>query len=766
MHPLRDYQIEIIQCIEDSIAEGYRRIMLQLPTGAGKTRCFVELAKYHRNSPYNSLDTPNCLIVAHRKELIDQAVEALVREQVKKRDIGIIKANEREDRNCVIQVASIQSLIRRSFPRAGLVIIDEAHHAMAESYQTVIKYYKDAVIIGVTATPARTDGSGFKDSFDILIEGPTIKELTAQGHLCAYKLYAYTRDKINTSYVRTQAGDYKQNDLADAVMNSEVRADLVETWRQHALGKRTVVFAVNVKLSKEYADLYTSSGYKAEHIDGNTPKQEREAILDRFKKGTTKILCNCNIVTEGFDLPEMECVQVVRPTQSLILWLQMVGRSLRTSQGKTHAIILDHTDNYRRLGLPDSDREWSLDRVEFSGFGSSDTGRSGTEDERRQREIQHREGELVEIANNSNLQIPIISMKTVRIDNVDWEIDSRLAVILSQKLKRLEELEKLLAENEIEEILDLSNTYKEALETIQNLLDDLPIIAKKQIEDEKEEDEEEEEDHEEEISNCTESIRLNSDNPIAYNNRGDAKYFLEDYQGAIADYTQAIHLDPDYTNAYINRGIAKYFLEDYQGEIADYTQAIHLNPEAAFAYYMRGMTKSKLGDNYGALEDFRKVASLFQKQGDTNQYQEAVNHIDEITESINSLRINDDEEGDEVGYYDRGRTKYALKDYQGAITEYTKAIHLDPEYTKAYNNRGIAKYALKDYQGAVADYTQAIHLDPEYAAGYSNRGSALSRLGEKSKALADFKKAASLFQKEGNIEHYQKTLKRIAIENT
>jgi len=479
-HPLREYQRDIIQQIENAISQGYRRIMLQLPTGAGKTRCFVELATRHRSKPYIG-NIPNCLIVAHRKELIDQAVNALTVEIGNKWEIGIIKSKVDANPYRAIQVASIQSLIRRDFPKAGLVIIDEAHHATANSYQTIIAHYGESIILGVTATPARTDGKGFRDSFEILIKGPTVKGLIAQNYLCPYKLYAYTKQKINTTSVKIQAGDYILNQLADAVMDSQVRADLVQTWEKHAFEKRTVVFAVNVELSKEYAAIYKASGYKAEHVDGGTPEHERTAILDRFKRGETKILCNCNIVTEGFDLPEMECVQIVRPTKSLIFWLQMVGRSLRTSKGKSHAIILDHTDNYQRLSLPDSDHNWSLSGVKTVSFIRYFSGINNNEYERRRRELQHIEGELVEIY-SSLQESENIDMVKITIDNVEYEVTRSLANVIFNKLDRLDTVEKLLIEKEEELLADnQANIY--AIRDLQEELDKLynESVKKEQI---------------------------------------------------------------------------------------------------------------------------------------------------------------------------------------------------------------------------------------------------------------------------------------------
>jgi len=400
--PLRDYQIDLIGQIEAAIANGHRRIMLQLPTGAGKTRCFVELAKNHQLNPYAG-GVPNCLIIAHRKELIEQAVKALGQELGTTSDIGIIKAGYEPYPNRSIQVASIQSLIRRKFPLAGLVIVDEAHHATAKTYEKILEHYSQAIILGVTATPIRTDGKGFKDRFDILIKGPSIRELTAKQYLCPFRLFAYYIQRINLRNVSTRAGDFDLHQLADAVATSEVRADLVKTWEQYAKGKRTVVFAVNTKLSKEYAEAYCNAGYRAEHIDGETPEAERTAILTRFKEGKTQILCNCNIVTEGFDLPEMECVQIVRPTKSLCLWLQMVGRSLRYSEGKIAAIILDHTDNYLRLGLPDAKRNWTLNGIDRELPDSK-----GSIGDKNRKLPDHLPGKLIEVYSN------LITPKTTR----------------------------------------------------------------------------------------------------------------------------------------------------------------------------------------------------------------------------------------------------------------------------------------------------------------------------------------------------------------
>lgn len=682
MHTLREYQVKIIDSIEAQIKYGKRRIMLQLPTGAGKTRCFVELAKRHTLNSYAS--DRNCLIVAHRKELIDQAVLALKKEKINEWEIGVIKAGEIRNPNRLIQVASILSLIRTDFPKAGLVIIDEAHHATSETYQQIINHYKDSIILGVTATPARTDGKGFRGSFEILLKGPNVTTLTAQKYLCPYKLYAYTKQRIDTSSVRIQAGDYQLNQLADVVMQSEVRADLVDSWKKHAFGKQTVVFAVNVELSKQYAAAYNAAGYRAEHIDGDTPAKVRTAILERFKDGRTKILCNCNIVTEGFDVPEMQCVQIVRPTKSLIFWLQMIGRSLRTSKGKTHAIILDHTDNYQRLGLPDSKRQWSLDGVNFSGYTPSINIGENNYHQKRDRELQHKDGELVEIYSNSdeiNLkELEILShpknenidMVKIKIDNIEYEVTQSLATVISQKLKRLDTVEQLLIKKEEDLLADNQiNIYsiRDLQEEVDKLNQEL-LEKQKQLNtsedraykfeemsqewkkkflqihqytnkivnvltsDFKDEELEEDEDLNTILANCTEDIRLDPNNALAYNNRGVAKSDLGNHYGAISDYSEAIRLnpnDPDNTSIYYyNRGRTKADLEDKNGALIDYTEAIRHNPNNGEIYYHRGIIISGLGDKSEALANFYKATALFNKEEDIELYQITLKAIEEI----------------------------------------------------------------------------------------------------------------------------------------
>jgi superfamily II DNA or RNA helicase len=352
-YKLRDYQEALLQKIFDSWARGNRRVLAQLPTGAGKTIVFSAIAREFLKQGLG------VLVLAHREELILQAGEKL--EALSGLPVGYIKAGMPVNADYDVQVASVQSLIRRKrFPESGLVIVDEAHHAVAKSYKDILDQYPQAYILGVTATPCRTDGQGFKWLFDDLITGPSPEWLISSGYLSPFRLYGAS-SLIDTKGVKKTAGDFNQGQLEDAAM--KVVGDVVPAWRKHAEGKRTIVFAVGVDHSKAIASEFLKEGIPAEHLDGTTPNEERRAAIARFRSGETLVLSNCGLFTEGFDCPAVEAVQICRPTCSLILHLQMLGRALRPAEGKDFARIIDHTENWKNHGFPDEDRSWSLDPI-------------------------------------------------------------------------------------------------------------------------------------------------------------------------------------------------------------------------------------------------------------------------------------------------------------------------------------------------------------------------------------------------------------------
>lgn len=358
----RDYQVDCINQIFQAWSEGESALLLQLPTASGKTWIFVSIAV-----SLLSQQQP-VIIVAHQKELIEQAVAKL--KQLTDLPVGIIKAGVKPNPDANIQVASVQSLIRRKFPPASLLIIDEAHHSHSKSYAKVVDYYrhKGAYIVGVTATPCRTDGKGFRSlaggvpGFDKLITGPTVEELTQQGYLAPFKLYA-ARNIVDaqSSKIKISGGDYERLELTALVESKLVIGEVIDTWLSLARGKRTVIFAVSTNHSKDIAVEFCRRGISAAHVDAKTPAKERERIFADFAAGDILVITQYSILTEGVDLVGIEVIQNLRPTNSIVRWFQSIGRALRTESGKQSAIVIDHTDTYLNLPWPIDNVEWSLD---------------------------------------------------------------------------------------------------------------------------------------------------------------------------------------------------------------------------------------------------------------------------------------------------------------------------------------------------------------------------------------------------------------------
>lgn len=353
---LRPYQANLNSAIYERWNAGDRRVLAQLPTGGGKTHVFSHVA--HDFSQQGA----RTLVLAHREELVTQAAAKL--QQATGEAVGIIKAGYPFEPEKQLQVASVRSLINR-LDQTGpfdLVVTDEAHHATAASYQNILSHYNQALQLGVTATPCRSDGSGFADVFDALVTGPTTGKLIKLGHLSPFRLIADT-NQMSTKGVRSHAGDYSNKQLAAANDCIQLAGSLVGSYLDQAMGKRAIVFAINVEHSKAIAAAYNAAGIPAAHLDGDSTSDERQAALSAFAAGDYKVLSNVALFTEGFDLPAIEVVQIARPTKSLSLWLQMLGRGLRTAPGKREALFIDHTSNWARLGLPTRPRVWTLDGV-------------------------------------------------------------------------------------------------------------------------------------------------------------------------------------------------------------------------------------------------------------------------------------------------------------------------------------------------------------------------------------------------------------------
>lgn len=239
-------------------------------------------------------------------------------------------------------------------------IVHNCHHQAAKTWQWVRDAYPGAVFIGLTATPERLDGQGLGRWFQEMIVGPSVTELTQQGFLSRYRMFAAS-NHIDLSHVHTQAGDFNRRELSDVLQKSAVIGDAVKEYRKHADGLRGIVFAYSIESSREIAAQFLSAGIPAVHVDGETPDYERRRAIEDFREGRVKIVSNCELFGEGVDIPAIEACFLLRPTQSLGLYLQQVGRALRPFPGKQAALIFDHAGNRMRHGLPDDDREWSLE---------------------------------------------------------------------------------------------------------------------------------------------------------------------------------------------------------------------------------------------------------------------------------------------------------------------------------------------------------------------------------------------------------------------
>jgi DNA repair protein RadD len=364
---LRPYQLRALGEVRQAIRDGHKRILLQLPTGAGKTLTGASmlagaLAKGNRS-----------LFAAHRLELIDQTVATFARLGIL--SLGVVRSQDkRADPDQPIQVCSIQTLGRRAPLREiKVVFIDEAHRSCSKSYvKHLFEAYPDAVFIGLTATPCRADGKPLGAHWTKMIHGATYSELIAAGHLVAPTVVT-TPILPDLSSVRTTMGEYNAEDLEAAVNKRALIGNLLAEWQKWSDGRLTVAFAVSVAHSMAIVDMFREAGVAAEHLDGETPEEERRAILSRLAAGTTRLVSNVGVLCEGWDCPPVKCLLVARPTKSLALWMQMAGRILRPHEGLI-PIILDHGGNVDRvvngepLGMPHQDREWSLlDRPKRKG---------------------------------------------------------------------------------------------------------------------------------------------------------------------------------------------------------------------------------------------------------------------------------------------------------------------------------------------------------------------------------------------------------------
>ena len=352
MIQLRDYQLELVDGVRDSYRSGKRSPLVVSPTGSGKTVLFAYIAQ-GTSAKGNSV-----VILVHRQELVDQTCRTLRAFGV---DHGVIAAGRTPDRSHAVQVASVQTYVRRldSF-KPALIIADEAHHATAGSWRKVIQHHPQARVLGVTATPQRLDGKGLKDVFDDLIRGPEVADLIAGGHL-APPVYFAPPVVADLSHIGTRGGDFAQDELAAEMDRPTITGDAVEHYSRICQGAPAVAFCCSVKHAQHVAEQFQAAGFRAATIDGTMDREARREVVRALGDGRLDVLTSCEIINEGFDLPVVSAAILLRPTKSLGLHLQQIGRVLRPAPGKDRAVILDHVGNLSRHGFAEDIRDWTLE---------------------------------------------------------------------------------------------------------------------------------------------------------------------------------------------------------------------------------------------------------------------------------------------------------------------------------------------------------------------------------------------------------------------
>jgi DNA repair protein RadD len=364
---LRDYQRDQVERVAEAMRDGFRRILVQGATGSGKTHAIatIVLAAF--------LAGLRVLVLATRTRLVRQLHERL---EAFDAPHGVIANPLPKLRNysAAVQIASADTLHRRAIvnehipmPAADVVIFDEAHLATADTRLNILDNYPEAVRIGFTATPARKSGRSLGAAFDVLILGRSIRDLTAAGTLVPLRIFntPVVTVKELSSVPKDNDGDYQSAALGELLTRPKLIGDVLENWLRIAKGKRTLLFCVNKTHGAALLSDFLRNGITAEMLTDTDDENTREEVITRLERGETKIVINCFLLSYGADIPSVECLVLARPTRSLTMYLQMVGRGLRPSSetNKRDCILIDHGHTVERLGLPHSDFRWSLDET-------------------------------------------------------------------------------------------------------------------------------------------------------------------------------------------------------------------------------------------------------------------------------------------------------------------------------------------------------------------------------------------------------------------
>ena len=376
---LRDYQIEICESVREAFKK-HRSVMMQMPTGTGKTVVLASLVQQFLDKSLERRDQ-HCqvLIVAHRIELTEQMGEHLKRYGI---EYGVIAGGRKTKEAEPVIVASIQTLSSKlsslsSLLSPSLIIIDEAHHAVAKTYRQLWDVWPEARFLGLTATPYRLSGEGFTDLFDVLVDSWSMKRFIAEGWLSAFDYYSIRPDSDDQKLIdnlkkRGADGDFQMKELHDTLDVTPCIERLFESFEQFAFDMKGIVYAIDIAHAEHIAEYYREQGVNALALSSKTDMKERKEAVEAFRASSVivhhqllkdkpiQVLVSVDLFSEGFDCPDVEFIQIARPTLSLAKYLQMIGRGLRPNKGKECCTIIDNVGMYRRFGLPSGERDWGM----------------------------------------------------------------------------------------------------------------------------------------------------------------------------------------------------------------------------------------------------------------------------------------------------------------------------------------------------------------------------------------------------------------------
>lgn len=344
---LWDHQRRSVAWIEGRFRSGVRRVLLVAPTGSGKTRTFLEIAKRRKT-----------LVLVPWAALVDQTVHFAAELGI---DARVIRGSKNPSDGRV-HVTTVQTAVKRDLGRYDLVVVDEARGVVTSRWEPLVDKYESALMLGCDATPHRLDGRALSEVFQDLYEATTVRELTAIGKLAPCTIYAPTTP-VDVASMRWSAKkrDWSAKSAAKVMARRPIVGDAIEHWRRHGQGRKTFIYCCTREHAQEVAEAWCKAGIETKVMDGNTGRTARAALFEDLSAGRIKAIANIAVLTEGVDYPELACSVVLRPTASRVLWLQVLGRGLRVAPGKRDLVVLDHADNTRRHGFPDDDHDWTLE---------------------------------------------------------------------------------------------------------------------------------------------------------------------------------------------------------------------------------------------------------------------------------------------------------------------------------------------------------------------------------------------------------------------